>query len=322
MRPRTGIAAFLTVMSIAGMLAAAAGSGTAALAASSDGNKVKARDLLVSGTIFTNPGILAGTTQLPPGCTAGCATAIADGSYPQVFNNANVDGSFGITSQIFLDEITPDGRPDGRIMVNPNAMVTSFSSKSELALNLSPDGRYVTFMGYVAAPGTVDVSNANTPGEADPENPVPAAYYRAVGQVDADGNLRVTETNAYTGDNGRAAVAATVNGREYYYTAGNASSVETPQLPGTIIGAGAQIITPSTLPEDQQSPDGTVSIWAVTSTVSGSGDQGADPNKLVEITDKLGATSLPADESFQSVRTAVLGQLYRGVSFTPGTFDR
>jgi hypothetical protein len=30
-------------------------------------------------------------------------------------------------------------------------MVTSFSSKSELALNLSTDGRYVTFMGYKAA---------------------------------------------------------------------------------------------------------------------------------------------------------------------------
>jgi hypothetical protein len=29
-------------------------------------------------------------------------------------------------------------------------MVTSFSSKSELALNLSTDHRYLTFMGYIA----------------------------------------------------------------------------------------------------------------------------------------------------------------------------
>ena len=35
------------------------------------------------------------------------------------------------------------------------------------------------------------------------------------------------------------------------------------------------------------SPDGTVTIWAVTSTVSGGGDQGADPNKLVAVTDQL-----------------------------------
>jgi hypothetical protein len=198
--------------------------------------------------------MVAGQTQLPPGCTADCAIAIAGGDYPQVFNNGSVDGSFGITSKIFLDEITPDGRANGRIMVNPNAMVTSFSSKSELALNLSPDGKYVTFMGYVAAPGTVDVSNANTPGEIDPENPIANAYYRAVGQLDADGNLSVTETNAYTGDNGRAAIAADVHGEEFIYAAGNASSVESPQLPGTILGAGAQLITPSAAPTADQSP--------------------------------------------------------------------
>src|SRR5262249_24504374 len=43
--------------------------------------------------------------------------------------------------------------------------------------------------------------------------------------------------------------------------------------------------------------DGTVTVWAITSTVSGNGDQGADPNKLVRITDTLAATSLPAGES-------------------------
>jgi hypothetical protein len=65
--------------------------------------------------------------------------------------------------------------------------------------------------------------------------------------------------------------------------------------------------------------DGTVSIWAVTSTVSGGGDQGADPNKLVEISDNLAATARPSGESFKTVETATLGQLYRGVTFTPGT---
>ena len=47
--------------------------------------------------------------------------------------------------------------------------------------------------------------------------------------------------------------------------------------------------------------DGTVTIWAVTSTVSGSGDQGADPNQLVSITDDPSATgprqrALPAGD--------------------------
>jgi len=36
--------------------------------------------------------------------------------------------------------------------------------------------------------------------------------------------------------------------------------------------------------------DGTATIYAITSTISGSGDQGADPNKLVLITDKVDAT--------------------------------
>ena len=64
--------------------------------------------------------------------------------------------------------------------------------------------------------------------------------------------------------------------------------------------------------------DGTATIWAITSTVSGGGDQGADPNQLVMITDNLAATSAPAGESFASIRTAQIGEVLRGVSFTPG----
>ena len=62
--------------------------------------------------------------------------------------------------------------------------------------------------------------------------------------------------------------------------------------------------------------NGTVTIWAVTSTVSGGGDQGADPNKLVTVTDSLPATS-SAGESFRTVEGAGFGQVLRGVSFTP-----
>ncbi len=51
-------------------------------------------------------------------------------------------------------------------------IVTSFSSKSELGLNISKDGRSVTFMGYLAGVNQLDVSNANTPGAVDPTNPV------------------------------------------------------------------------------------------------------------------------------------------------------
>ena len=56
--------------------------------------------------------------------------------------------------------------------------------------------------------------------------------------------------------------------------------------------------------------DGTATIWAITSTVSGGGDQGADPNQLVMITDNLAATSAPAGESFAAIRTARFGEVF------------
>ncbi len=67
--------------------------------------------------------------------------------------------------------------------------------------------------------------------------------------------------------------------------------------------------------------DGTATIYAITSTVSGNGDQGADPNKLVVITDRLAATT-PGSETFASLRSAGFGEVLRGVSFTPHTEDR
>jgi hypothetical protein len=48
--------------------------------------------------------------SLPPECVpANCVLATTNGSYPQVFNNALVDSSFGITAKIILDELTTSG---------------------------------------------------------------------------------------------------------------------------------------------------------------------------------------------------------------------
>ena len=66
-------------------------------------------------------------------------------------------------------------------------------------------------------------------------------------------------------------------------------------------------------------PNGSVTIWGVTSTVSGGGDQGADPNQLVSVTDRLGATVRPAFERFFTIVPPRYDQVVRGVSFTPGT---
>ena len=66
-------------------------------------------------------------------------------------------------------------------------------------------------------------------------------------------------------------------------------------------------------------PNGTATIWAVTSTVSGGSGQGADPNKLVEITDPLAAAAPASGESFRTVQAARFAEVIRGVSFTPAS---
>ena len=212
-------------------------------------------NLMVSRSVYdNNPNIVQGVTYLPPGCNPpACVTAIAGGNYPYVFNNNTIDGSFGVTSRIFLDQIAPTGELISSLEV-PNSsqpgvppvkdqMVTSFSSKSELALNLSTDAQSVTFMGYYAPVGAVDVSNSNTPGVIDPTNPVTAAYYRLVAEVDQHGKFRFTKTNAYSGNNGRAAIMDRSTGQQaLLYTAGNAGNGADPQPQGVVLGAGTQIM--------------------------------------------------------------------------------
>ena len=221
------------------------------------------KNLVVSRSVYDNNpnNLIVGVTALPPNCSApsgSCTTppttAISDGTYPFVWNNDSVDGSFGITSKIFLDQITPSG-----VLINslevPNSsqngvpptkdqMVTSFSSKSELALNLSTDHTYLTFMGYLAPIGALDVSNANTPGAVDPTNPVGENVFRVVAQIDEKGKFRFTKTNAYSGNNGRSAILNNTGGANVVYTAGNAGNGSNPQPDGIIIGAGLQILSP------------------------------------------------------------------------------
>ena len=223
--------------------------------------------LVTTGVWTTNAGITAGSTQLPPNCAATnpnapCATAVAPGTYPITFNNDAADPSFGVTQPIVLNELNPNTGNVVKAVTVPDDpskgdyLTTSFSSKSELALNQSTDGRYDTFVGYVAAPGTIDASNANTPGAIDPTIADPAnPTYRAVGQVDASGNFQFTETNAFSGDNGRAAVLDPEDGpKGTIFAVGNAGNGANPEPSGVVTGAGSQILTPADAPESAQNP--------------------------------------------------------------------
>jgi hypothetical protein len=71
--------------------------------------------------------------------------------------------------------------------------------------------------------------------------------------------------------------------------------------------------------------DGTVTLWATTSTASASGDNGADPNKVVTITDSLAATAMTdaiAEERFSTVAGPTYGTVYRGVAFVGASHGR
>jgi len=75
--------------------------------------------------------------------------------------------------------------------------------------------------------------------------------------------------------------------------------------------------------------DGTVTIYAITSTISANGDNGADPDKLVKVTDLLSATTLPMGDRdrddgighFVTLRSAKAGEVFRGVAFAPRDHD-
>lgn len=244
-----------------------------------------------------------GTTTVAVPTTAGgvvdvqvqCGVASDNGEAPNlndshnVWNNSGSDGSFGVSSPILLDNITTEGQLHGTLPIPSDQIVTSFSSKSELSLNLSVDGKSLTFIGYRGGPGCpvitylngigtqgntpgpisptapnlIDVSASSTPGICDPTNSVissfvsnpvvPTAYYRAVAEVDANGNISITPGNAYSGDNGRAARKG-ANG--LYYMAGNDNSgnLSKGQLKTTPIGidlvnaTGVELRTPNTAP--------------------------------------------------------------------------
>jgi hypothetical protein len=210
--------------------------------------------------------------------TVTCGYASDNGEYPNVndnhnvWNNANTDGNFGVSSPIVLWDLSPFGFPLGELWVPSDEIVTSFSSKSELALNRSADGRSLTFMGYRGGPGCptltldpttniltqgtnvgpesptaanlLDVSASSTPGLCDPTNPAvasyasapnPTAYYRSIAEVDARGDINYTDGDAYSGDNSRAVMKAD---NDLYYSVGNDNNggLSKKQMPETQLG--------------------------------------------------------------------------------------
>ncbi len=170
---------------------------------------------------------------------AGCATG------NMICNIAGVEGSIYIDqfSSVPLSAEAP-GAPLALPSTGPvvttfptpepgSYITTSFSSKSEGALMVSPNGNYLTYMGYQGPDTTVNVSNGYSleplnelsPNTYTDSSGVPYPFYdREVALIGAAGLLSLTPIdNANSGDNPRGAI--TVDGNEFY-TAGNSDSTE------------------------------------------------------------------------------------------------
>ena len=111
-------------------------------------------DVLVSRTTYTG----TASTVPFPGLLPNNDPSVADGVFPNVFNNETPDASFGVTSPIVIDRMTITGGfiktiPVTNLLVNQNgaSVTTSFPSKSELGLSVTPDASGVTFAAYSSA---------------------------------------------------------------------------------------------------------------------------------------------------------------------------
>jgi PEP-CTERM motif len=198
-------------VAVAAVLVASAASTSVMAQAFTGGN------LIVSRTVYAGTASTVTVGQALPGG----GVAIGDGNFANVFKNETPDPSFGVTSPIYIDQLNTTGTRVSTMAVDSSQITTSFASKSELALNVSSDGKSVSFMGYNAPKNTLDVSNSNTAAVFDSTNPVASTYARAIGNINlSTGAVQVTNVNAYSGNNGRAAVL--VNGQ--YYMVGNAGN--------------------------------------------------------------------------------------------------
>jgi hypothetical protein len=211
--------------------------------ASADQQFLKHGSLVISSSTYdpTQGAVasLAVGTPLP-----GPSKAVTGNNYVTVWNNASVDGSFGVTSAIQLTDIDlSNGKVFRSMQVPTDQVVTSFPSKSELGLHVLNNwpSVSVTFVGYGGAAqapghqpppavgvGNLDVSNSDAVQGQDPTNPVTVAFgkdyafRRTIVSVDEKGNFTYTPTLDYGGNNGRSALLG--SNRLYYYVVGNANN--------------------------------------------------------------------------------------------------
>jgi hypothetical protein len=290
-------------------------------AGATDASDAAPSSLVISSTTYSAAtgalSTLAVGTTIPSTATA-TQLAVAGNDYVNVWANAKVDGSFGVTSAIQLTYIDPSTAHVMKTIAVPTSqVVTSFSSKSELGLHYVKDssGGHLVFVAYAGAGvGALDVSNSDAVPGQDPTNPVTYAFgstyafARTIVSMDAQGNFTYTPTIDYGGNNGRSALLGS-NG--LYYAVGNAnngnaatfgtadaSNGTTPDVTET---TGLEVVTP---------------INGATSNVTIPANNSAEVNPLIQynFTDGGKADKAGKDDNYRGI-TEYGGALY----FTKGS---
>ncbi len=272
--------------------------------------------LVVSSTTYDRSkgavSTLAIGTTLPNSDTA-TTQAIATNNYVTVWNNETADASFGVTSAIEISDVDAySGRILHRTRVPEEAVVTSFSSKSELSLHLAKDwrGSHVVFVGYAGSGvGALDVSNSDAVRGQDPTNPVTFAFGtnyafpRTVVSMDEQGRFTYTPTINYGGNNGRSALLGS-NG--LYYTVGNANNGN-----ATAFGAGNGTNPDVTETTGLEVVNPLNELWP---SISVSGGNSAEVDPLLQFTFTTKPDKPGKDDNYRGV-TEFGGALY----FTKGS---
>jgi hypothetical protein len=229
-------------------------------AGSASASSIFTGNLVVSSLTYEGNASTVSVGQALPNCTGGsCIAATNNGSYGQVFLNDNADANFGVTAPYSLQFYSANGQSatlTSTYAVPNSAFTGSFSSKSEGAINVSADGQSITLMGYNSGINQIDVSNSNTPGSTETGNTdVATPTYRTVAQINSNGTSQFTNTNAYSGNNGRAVILG-ADGN--YYAVGNGGNGNGDGNIATL--TGVQRITPGGAPASNTTQIGAFNV--------------------------------------------------------------
>ncbi len=213
-------------------------------------------DLLVSTSYYANdPDIVAGQTVLPPGSGSAGAIAIAGGDYPYVFNNDTVDASFGVTSRLFLKRDHAVGPAAGH---HPGAeqrpghqLLLEVRGRAQPVVRRQVPSRSSTTWPRrtrLTSPTRTRLASSTRPTRSAPPTTGPWPRCRRTASGPSPRPTPTAATTAARRSRPRSTASTTSTPRATRATGPTRSPT------GVVLGAGTQIITPSSLPEAAQTP--------------------------------------------------------------------